>query len=63
MTSELPLKLARKCVDVIGSASFDEEQSVHTLNIGTDDEVSSVTAGKEFALLKTLTGKVITKRQ
>ncbi|XP_046604041.1 E3 ubiquitin-protein ligase MYCBP2 isoform X2 [Neodiprion virginianus] len=59
VTSELPLKLARKCVDVIGSASFDEEQNVHTLSIGCDDEVSFVTAGKEFALLRTVTGKVL----
>ncbi|XP_032681444.1 E3 ubiquitin-protein ligase MYCBP2 isoform X13 [Odontomachus brunneus] len=59
VTSELPLKLARKCVDIFGYAIFDEEQSVHTLNSGCDDEISIVTAGKEFGLLKTVSGKLL----
>jgi hypothetical protein len=58
VASELPLKLARKCVDIFGYASFDEEQAVHTLNPGCDDEIATVTAGKEFGLLKTVSGKV-----
>ncbi|XP_074101339.1 MYC binding protein highwire isoform X2 [Cotesia typhae] len=59
VTSELPLKLARKCVDVFGWALFDEEQAVHTLSPGCDDEVVSVSAGKEFCILKTTTGKLL----
>ncbi|XP_076245488.1 MYC binding protein highwire [Calliopsis andreniformis] len=59
VASELPLKLARKCVDVFGYAAFDEEQAVHTLNPGCDDEIATVTAGKEFGLLKTVSGKVL----
>ncbi|KAK0177732.1 hypothetical protein PV328_001750 [Microctonus aethiopoides] len=59
VTSELPLKLARKCVDVFGWASFDEEQACHNLSPGCDDEVISVTAGKEFCILKTATGKLL----
>lgn len=59
VTSELPLKLARKCVDVFGWALFDEEQAVHTLSPGCDDEVVSVSAGKEFCILKTATGKLL----
>ncbi|KAK9309341.1 hypothetical protein QLX08_000965 [Tetragonisca angustula] len=59
VASELPLKLARKCVDVFGYAAFDEEQTTHTLNPGCDDEIATVTAGKEFALLKTVSGKVL----
>ncbi|KAG9437358.1 E3 ubiquitin-protein ligase MYCBP2 isoform X10 [Apis mellifera carnica] len=59
VASELPLKLARKCVDVFGYATFDEEQSTHTLNPGCDDEIATVIAGKEFALLKTVSGKVL----
>ncbi|CAK9797457.1 E3 ubiquitin-protein ligase MYCBP2 [Anthophora quadrimaculata] len=59
VASELPLKLARKCVDVFGYAAFDEEQTAHTLNPGCDDEIVSVTAGKEFALLKTVSGKIL----
>lgn len=58
VTSELSLKLARKCIDVIGSSSFDEEGSSKTLNIGSDDEIVSVVAGKEFGLVRTLSGKV-----
>ncbi|XP_063987126.1 E3 ubiquitin-protein ligase MYCBP2 isoform X2 [Diachasmimorpha longicaudata] len=59
VTSELPLKLARKCVDVFGWATFDEELSVHTLNPTCDDEIIMVTAGKEFSLLKTASGKLL----
>lgn len=58
VASELPLKLARKCVDIFGYATFDEEQAIHTLNPGCDDEIAMVTAGKEFGLLKTVSGKV-----
>ena len=29
---EVPLKLARKCVDVFGSAAFDTENDIHTLS-------------------------------
>ncbi|XP_043286736.1 E3 ubiquitin-protein ligase MYCBP2 isoform X2 [Venturia canescens] len=59
VTSELPLKLARKCVDVFGWANFDEEQTAHTLSSGCDDEVAMVIAGKEFSLLKTMSGKIL----
>ncbi|XP_076287336.1 MYC binding protein highwire isoform X6 [Lasioglossum baleicum] len=59
VATELPLKLARKCVDVFGYAAFDEEQVVHTLNPGCDDEIATITAGKEFGLLKTISGKVL----
>lgn len=45
-------------MDIFGYAIFDEEQSVHTLNSGCDDEIAIVTAGKEFGLLKTVSGKV-----
>lgn len=61
VASELPLKLARKCVDIFGYATFDEEQAIHTLNLGCDDEIAMVTAGKEFGLLKTISGKVSTR--
>lgn len=56
--SELPLKLARKCVDVYGTAAFDEENDMHTLSTGYDDDVSTVTACKDFCLIKTFSGKV-----
>lgn len=44
---------------MFGWAVFDEEQTAHTLSSGCDDEVAMVTAGKEFCLLKTLSGKVM----
>ncbi|XP_034942184.1 E3 ubiquitin-protein ligase MYCBP2-like [Chelonus insularis] len=59
VTSELPLKLARKCVDTFGWALFDEEQGAHTLSPGSDDEILTVTAGKEFCVLKTSSGKLL----
>lgn len=57
--SELPLKLARKCVDVYGIAPFEEEGSFHTVNTGLDEEISAICAGKEFGLIRTTSGKVI----
>lgn len=57
--NELPLKLARKCIDVLGVASFEEEGSVNSVNTGSDEEIVSITAGKEFGLVRTTTGKVL----
>lgn len=59
VTSELPLKLARKCVDVFGYASFDEDQSTYIINPRCDDEIAYVAAGKEFMLLRTVSGKLM----
>lgn len=56
--SELPLKLARKCVDVLGTAAFEDEGLSHTVNTGTDDEIATICAGKEFGLIRTVSGKV-----
>nr|CAH7734761.1 unnamed protein product [Callosobruchus chinensis] len=58
LVSELPLKLARKCVDVLGVSPFDEEIGTYTVNTGSEEEIASICAGKEFGLLKTVTGKV-----
>ncbi|XP_046683725.1 E3 ubiquitin-protein ligase MYCBP2 isoform X4 [Homalodisca vitripennis] len=57
--SELPLKLARKCLDVFGTASYDEESNIHSLNTGYDDEVSSIYGAREFCLLRTTSGKIL----
>ncbi|KAG5884565.1 hypothetical protein JTB14_006591 [Gonioctena quinquepunctata] len=59
LVSELPLKLARKCVDVLGFSSFDEEIGTHTVNTGSEEEIASIYAGKEFGLIRTVTGKVL----
>ncbi|CAH1132864.1 unnamed protein product [Ceutorhynchus assimilis] len=59
LISELPLKLARKCVDALGYASFEEEANSYTINLNTEEEVASVCAGKDFGLLRTVTGKVL----
>lgn len=59
LLTELPLKLARKCVEVLGTSPFEEEGiSSHTVNTGMDEEVSFVCAGKEFGLIRTCSGKV-----
>ncbi|XP_073976386.1 MYC binding protein highwire isoform X3 [Rhodnius prolixus] len=57
--SELPLKLARKCVVAFGYAIFDEDTSLHNLNTGVDEETAAIVSGKEFSLVKTTTGKVL----
>ncbi|KAJ8916890.1 hypothetical protein NQ315_013358 [Exocentrus adspersus] len=55
--SELPIKLAKKCVEVCGTAFFDDEVGNYSVNIG-NEEVDLITAGKEFGLISTVTGKV-----
>jgi E3 ubiquitin-protein ligase MYCBP2 len=59
--NELPLKLARKCLDVFGTASFDEDANIHTIHTGYDEETVVIAAGKEFGLARTNSGKVSTK--
>ncbi|KAJ8933505.1 hypothetical protein NQ318_002558, partial [Aromia moschata] len=46
VVSELPLKLARKCVDVLGVAFFEEEFGCHTVNIGNEEEITRSARGK-----------------
>lgn len=58
VVTELPLKLARKCVDALGAALFEAEGISHTINVKNEEEVASVCAGKEFGLLRTISGKV-----
>ncbi|XP_074033015.1 MYC binding protein highwire isoform X2 [Leptinotarsa decemlineata] len=59
LVSELPLKLARKCVDVFGLSSFDEEIGTYTVNTGSEEEIASICTGKEFGLIRTVTGKIL----
>ncbi|CAG9838820.1 unnamed protein product [Diabrotica balteata] len=59
LVSELPLKLARKCVDVFGVSSFDEENGTYTVNTGSEEEIITICTGKEFGLIRTITGKVL----
>ena len=33
LVSEIPLKLARKCMDVFGTAVFDGETDIHTISM------------------------------
>ncbi|GFT99092.1 hypothetical protein NPIL_245402 [Nephila pilipes] len=57
--NELTLKLARKCLDVFGSGIFEDEVTYHTLNLPSEDEPVSIACGKDFAVLKTVTGKIL----
>jgi E3 ubiquitin-protein ligase MYCBP2 len=59
--NELPLKVARKCLDVFGTASFDEDANIHTIHTGYDEETVIIAAGKEFGLARTNSGKVSAK--
>ncbi|KAJ9574765.1 hypothetical protein L9F63_008079, partial [Diploptera punctata] len=57
--NELPLKLARKCLDVFGFASFDEEANIHTIHTGCEEETVVISAGKDFGLIRTNSGKIL----
>lgn len=59
LVNELPLKLARKCVDSLGTAAFEEDVGTTTINTGTDDEIATICSGKDFGLIKTTSGKVL----
>ena len=71
--SELPLKLARKCIDVYGSSTvFEEPQSPASANqpkgtngasklqidFTNEDECFSINAGKDFAFMLSAQGKL-----
>ena len=62
-TGELPIKLARKCVELSGSSVIEEGSGANSLersqlDFGVDDEVGSVGSGKEFSLMLTTSGKL-----
>lgn len=59
LVTELPLKLARKCIEAFGVAAFEEEASPQAITTGLDEEVASVCIGKEFGLIRTTSGKVL----
>ncbi|XP_035682944.1 E3 ubiquitin-protein ligase MYCBP2-like isoform X1 [Branchiostoma floridae] len=59
VTQELPLRLARKCLDLCGWANFDQNQELHTTSLGVDEEVVSVTSGKDIAIIRTTSGKLL----
>lgn len=58
LVNELPLKLARKCIEALGSAPFEEEVNSNSIAISSEEEIVSVCAGKEFGLVRTVSGKV-----
>ena len=56
--NELPLKLARKSVDVFGSSVIEDGINKHQVEFVSDDETLALQAGKEFALMLTSQGRV-----
>ncbi|XP_048243746.1 E3 ubiquitin-protein ligase MYCBP2-like isoform X7 [Haliotis rufescens] len=57
--SEIPLKLTRKCMDVFGSNSLDPEMERRSIHTGFDEDIASVSTGKEFTLIRTVGGKLL----
>ncbi|XP_060681898.1 E3 ubiquitin-protein ligase MYCBP2 isoform X7 [Hemiscyllium ocellatum] len=58
LQQELQLKLARKCLHACGLSLFDLEKDLHIISTGFDEESAVVSAGREFALMKTANGKM-----
>ncbi|XP_077518796.1 MYC binding protein highwire isoform X2 [Amblyomma americanum] len=56
---ELNLKLARKCVEIFGSGVFHEEAEDRLLDLGCEEEPVFITSGKDFALVRTASGKIL----
>ncbi|XP_010294712.1 PREDICTED: E3 ubiquitin-protein ligase MYCBP2-like, partial [Phaethon lepturus] len=59
LQQELQLKLARKCLHACGISLFDLEKDLHIISTGFDEESAVLGAGREFALMKTASGKII----
>ncbi|XP_035827428.1 E3 ubiquitin-protein ligase MYCBP2 isoform X3 [Aplysia californica] len=57
--NEVPLKLTRKCMDVMGSTPFDYTYEKRTIVSGFDEDTVMMVSGKEFSLIKTIGGKVL----
>eukprot|EP00063_Salmo_salar_P030989 XP_014005824.1 PREDICTED: E3 ubiquitin-protein ligase MYCBP2-like isoform X1 [Salmo salar] len=58
LQKELQLKLARKCLHACGISLFDLEKDLHIITTGFDEEAALLGAGREFALMKTASGKI-----
>ena len=64
VTGDLPIKLARKCVELIGTSVIDDgagsnpQGERYHVEFGVDDEVASLASGKEFSLMLTSSGKL-----
>ncbi|XP_034779591.2 E3 ubiquitin-protein ligase MYCBP2 isoform X5 [Acipenser ruthenus] len=58
LQQELQLKLARKCLHACGISLFDLEKDLHIMCTGFDEEAAVLGAGREFALMKTASGKI-----
>ncbi|XP_015219296.2 E3 ubiquitin-protein ligase MYCBP2 isoform X16 [Lepisosteus oculatus] len=58
LQQELQLKLARKCLHACGISLFDLEKDLHIISTGFDEEAAVLGAGREFALMKTASGKI-----
>ncbi|CAI5771739.1 E3 ubiquitin-protein ligase MYCBP2 isoform X11 [Podarcis lilfordi] len=58
LQQELQLKLARKCLHACGISLFDLEKDMHIISTGFDEESAVLGAGREFALMKTASGKI-----
>ncbi|KAA8587942.1 hypothetical protein FQN60_001136 [Etheostoma spectabile] len=56
LQQELQLKLARKCLHACGISLFDLEKDLHIISF--DEEAALLGAGREFALMKTASGKI-----
>ncbi|XP_064637403.1 E3 ubiquitin-protein ligase MYCBP2-like isoform X3 [Lineus longissimus] len=59
IVNEIPLKLARKCLDTFGSSTFDPLTDMRTICTNHEEEAVAIAAGKEFALIKTTSGKIL----
>ena len=55
---ELPLKLARKSVNVFGTSVIEEGKTKNQVDFGYDEETVSLQSGKEFALMLTNQGRI-----
>ena len=55
---ELPLKLARKSVNVFGTSVIEEGKTKNQVDFGYDEETLSLHSGKEFALMLTNQGRI-----
>jgi len=55
---EVNLRLVKKSLEASGPCPWDNDSCIRPIVTGIDDDVSSICAGKDFALLRTQHGRV-----
>ncbi len=57
-SNEFNIRLVRKSIEACGPGPWDSDTDLRQIEIGFEDDISTIASGKEFALLRTCSGRV-----